>query len=100
MEFWKLVSGRKAPISDPLVGLVNRLLDQQQEKDKQQVELMRSMIHNQAEQNQLTRELLGQYINTQQNGTSSMDQRLLLAEQHTEWDPVAEDPFRLIGLDD
>lgn len=91
--------GSKAEPSE-LMTIVTKMLDQQAEQQRQMNQLVQSLFQVQSEQNHITKQLLSQYVVSGANTTSSLDQRLLLEEQDTDWEPLAEDPFKFLGVDE
>lgn len=92
--------GRTPPASDPWVGVIQQVLDQQKDQQKELVKLVDRMLEVQQEQNQLTKTLLEQYVARGANETTTLDDRLFKAEadEATGWEPVLDDPFKGLGL--
>jgi hypothetical protein len=92
--------GSKAEEPSMLLTIVTKMMDQQAEQQRQMNQLVQSLFQVQSEQNHITKQLLGQYVVSGPNSTSNLDQRLFNQEQDTDWEPLAEDPFKFLGVDE
>ena len=93
-----LVKRQQAEEPSALITIVTKLMDQQADQQRQMNQLVQSMLQVQSEQNAMTRELLSQYVVKGENTTTNLNDRLFDQEQDTDWEPMAEDPFQLLGL--
>lgn len=99
MGFWSKLVGQKATASpsDPLIEMINRMMDREAERQQAQNVFLIQLMDQQKERDQLLQSLVGQYVNTSTNVTTSLDQRMFEKEQNFDWVPFDQDPFKGLG---
>lgn len=81
---------------DPLLGLVDRLMDQMNQQQKDQREFTEKVLDIMSENQQLMKDIMGQYVGSGPNMRSSLDDRLYEREQKIapqEWEPIMGNVF-------